>query len=86
MITLPSRYDGAPLRLAGLDKVLAGELERCLDCFRPAADKIDVPDAVWRVRNEFVGQLFGGLSRKEACMRIGEPIKLEMHCREHVGM
>ena len=41
---------------------------------------------VWRVRDEVVGQLFGGLRGEEAGMRVFERVELRAHGGENVGM
>ena len=86
VIALAPRDDVAPLRLAALDEILARELERGLDRLRSAADVEDVTDARRRVGDEIVGQLLGDLRREEAGMRIGEPVELLVHRRQHVRM
>ena len=86
VIALAPRDDISPLRLAALDEILARELERGLDRLRPAADEEDVADARRRMGDQVVGQLLRRLRREEARMRIGEPVELRMHGRQHVRM
>ena len=76
----------APLRLAALDEILPGQLERGFDRFRAAADEGGVADTGRRMGSDFVGQLFGGLRREETGMRIFELVELLAHGLDDIGM
>src|SRR2546428_3942023 len=83
MITLPSRNDVSPLRLAAFDEILAREFERGLDRLGAAADEKDVADARRGMSDEVVGKCLGTLRREEAGMRICKPVELFAHrCKD----
>src|SRR5258708_623970 len=86
MITLPSRNDVSPLRLAAFDEILAREFERGLDRLRAAADEKDAADARRGVSGEVVGQCLRNLRRKEARMRICKPVELCAHRCQDIRM
>ncbi len=86
VIALAPGDDHAALRLPGLDEILSRHLERRLDRFGPAADEIDVIDAVGRVLDQPVGQTLGGFGGEEGRVGVGERVQLPMQRRDHVGM
>ncbi len=86
VIALLSRDKMLPFRLTLLDEILPRKLERRLDRFRTAADKIDLTDTLWCVSDQIVRQLFGDARREETGMRIGELVDLLMHRGQHVRM
>src|SRR6185437_10338648 len=61
VIALAPGDDGAALRLAGLDEILARHFQRRLDSLRTAAGEIDVAHARWSVLDQAVGQALGGV-------------------------
>ncbi len=76
MIALAARdQPGAP-GLAALEMILPRELDRCLDRFRSAAGEPDPVERPGALRHDQVGQLFGGLAREEARMRVFERARL----------
>ena len=86
VVALPPGDEVRALRLPDLDEVLARHLERRLDRLRAAADEVDVAHAGGRVRDQLVGQRLGDLGGEEARVRVGEPVDLRVHRREHVGV
>ncbi len=58
VIALPARDQVFALRLADLDEILPRQLERGLDRLRAAAHIEHMADAVGRMGDEIVGQLF----------------------------
>ena len=86
VIALPPGDEILPLRLAALDEILPRELERRFDRLRSAADKENVADAFRRMRDEIVGEFFGGLRGEKAGMRIFELVELRPHGGENIGM
>jgi catechol 2,3-dioxygenase-like lactoylglutathione lyase family enzyme len=72
VIALLARDQAAALRLALLDPVLPGELDRRLRRLRPAGDEIDLLQPRGRVGDQQVGELFRRLGGEEAGMGEGE--------------
>ena len=61
VIALASGNDMAPVRLAGLDEILACELQRRLDGLRPAGNEIDMFNPLRRVFRQKRGKRLGRL-------------------------
>ena len=68
----------APVRLAGLDEILACELQRRLDGLRPAGDEIDMLNPVRRVFHQKRGQRLGRLGGEKPGMGKGQPVELRL--------
>ena len=86
VIALAARDDGAALRFAGLDEILARHLQRRLDRLGAAADEIDVIDAARRVLDQPIGEPLGGLGGEEGGVGVGERVELPVQGRDDVGM
>jgi hypothetical protein len=69
------------LRLAGLDEVLAGELDRSLGGLGAAGDEVDPRRAAGRVFDQQIGQRLGRFGGEEAGMREGEAVELVLDRR-----
>ena len=86
VIALLPRDEIAPLRLAPLDKILPREFQRRFGRLGTARDEHHMIDAVRRVRDEIVRQLFRDAGREETGMRVFEMVELAAQGGEHVGM
>jgi len=86
VIALAARDDVAALRLADLDEILARHLQRRFDRLRAAGHEIGVRGAGRGVFDQALGQALGDFGREKARVRIGEPVDLGVHRRQHVGM
>ena len=86
VIALPPRDERGALRLPDLDEVLPRHLERRLDRLGAAAHEVHVAHPGRRRADQPVGELLGHLGREEARVRVGEPVGLRVHRRQHVGM
>src|SRR5271154_6042955 len=86
MIALSPPDESLALRLAGLEEILPGDLDRCFDCFRSAADEIDISQPAWLMANQLLGEFFRGLGGEERGVRVHEFFRLLRHRRKHAGM
>ena len=65
VVALPARDEVAPLRLAPLDEILTGHLQRRLDGLRAARDEIDMRDAGRSMLDDVIRQPFSRFGREE---------------------
>ncbi len=88
VIALPAGDDMTALRLAALQEILPGQLDRRLNGFRSAGNEIDAGNARRRPFNQHLGQMFGRLGGEEAGMGVGDTIQLRLDGGKHgtVGM
>ena len=75
------REDFPPVRLAGLDPVLPGELERRLDRLRPAGERIDQLEVAGRSARDLGGELLDRIVGERGAVHVGEPLRLPAHRR-----
>ena len=86
MVALTPCHDGAALRFAGLDEVLAGHFQRRLDRLGSAADQIDVIDPRRRVLDEAISKTLGRLAGEEGRVGVGERVELPVQGGDHLRM
>ena len=86
VVALLAGDDMAALRLAALQVVLAGELDRGLGGLRPAGDEIDPVDVARCVGHQQVCQLFRRFRGEEAGMGKGQLADLLLHRLDHIGV
>ena len=86
VIALASGDEPAALRLADLDEILPGELERGLDRLGAAGDEVDPVDALGRHLDQAIGQPLGRRAREEAGVGVGQLVGLRLDRRDHPRM
>ena len=86
MIALPAGDDMTARFLAGLDKILTRQLQRRLDCLRPAGHEIDMLDTGRRMLDQQCGQRLGRRRGEEPCMRKGKLVDLRLDGVDHRRM
>ncbi len=86
VVALPPRDERRALRLPDLDEILARHLQRRLDRLRAPAHEIRMARPGRRRPDQAVGEFLGDPRGEEAGVRIGEPVRLRAHRRQHVGV
>ena len=86
MVALAPGNEMPTLRLADLDEILAGELQRRFDRFRATGNDVRMRHAGRRVRDQVIGELFRDFRGEEAGVGIGDPVELCAHRRRDVGV
>ena len=84
VVALPTGDEVPPLRLADLDKVLAGHFQGRFHRFAATADKVGVAHASRGVGHQVIGQGFGHLGGEKTGVGIGQAVDLLVHGLQHV--
>jgi hypothetical protein len=78
VVALAAGDEAAPLGLAALEKVLAGDFQRCLDGFRAAGDEVNPRQALGGLGDQLVGKPLRRLAGEKARVGKGQAVQLRL--------